>query len=269
MYDILFVALLGLIVGSFLNVVVLRLHTGRSTSGRSGCMSCGTQLAWTDLIPVVSFLILRGRCRECKSAISHQYWLVELATAVLFVLVWQQGFGIVATALAFTLISLLVAITAYDIRHTIIPNKLVYPFVGLAFVANTPMLGTFTLAELPLYVLLVIASGVVTALPLFLLWLVSRGAWMGLGDAKLALGFGFILGAYGGLMAVMLGFIAGAVIGLTLLGFGKVIKQVPLSPTGATLTIKSEIPFAPFLILGFLLVFLFDVDVLLLVDALL
>lgn len=267
MYEVVLVALFGLIIGSFLNVLILRLNTGRSTSGRSGCMSCGSQLVWTDLIPIVSFFALRGRCRNCKSAISHQYWIVELSTAVLFVLVWLQGLNALYTGLSFILVALLVAITAYDIRHTIIPNKLVYPFVALTFLANIPMLGTATPAELPLHFALVLASGLITALPLFLLWLASRGMWMGLGDAKLALGFGFALGIYGGLTAVMLGFITGAVIGVLLIAVAKVIKRVPLSPTGATLTMKSEIPFAPFLILGFLLVFLFDADLLLIVGA--
>ena len=118
-------ALFGLIIGSFLNVIILRLHTGQSSSGRSGCMSCGAQLSWTELVPVFSFFALRGRCKTCGSSISHQYWIVEVLTAVLFALIASQNFGLLISAFYVVVASLLVVIGAYDLRHTIIPNKLV------------------------------------------------------------------------------------------------------------------------------------------------
>lgn len=260
MIELIIVALSGLIVGSFLNVVILRLNTGRSTAGRSGCMSCTQTLSWKELVPVLSFVMLRGRCKVCGSSISHQYWMVESATAILFVLVWLEHFSLFHSVFALALMSLLVVIAVYDFKHTIIPNKVVYPFLLLSFIANIPVPGSFALAELPLHFALVFVSGVLVALPLFILWLVSRGQWMGFGDVKLTLGFGFILGVYGGLMAVMLGFILGAVIGVILLAAPQLIKRLSLSTARRHFTMNSEVPFAPFLIAGFLLVFFFNVD---------
>lgn len=268
-FEIIAVAVFGLIIGSFLNVFIFRLNTGRSTSGRSGCMSCGAQLTWSELVPIFSFVALLGRCKSCGSSISSQYWIVEGATAILFVLVWMQGFMLAHTVFALLLMSLLIVIAVYDLKHTIIPNKVVYTFLVIALAANIPAPGTFSVSELPLHFLLVVVSGVITAAPLFILWLVSRGRWMGFGDVKLTVGFGFILGAYSGLMAVMLGFILGAVIGVFLLYAPKVIKRMSLSPTSSRFTMSSEVPFAPFLILGFLLVFLFDVDLISLIGVLL
>lgn len=258
--ELLGIALFGLIIGSFLNVYILRLNTGRSTAGRSGCMSCGEKLGWRELIPILSFFALGGRCKSCGSRISNQYWIVELSTALLFVFVWIQGFSTFHTSFALVLLSLLVIIATYDIKHTIIPNKVVYAFIALALLSNIPALSTATLAELPLHFLLVLLSGAIVALPLFALWAISRGRWMGLGDVKLTFGFGLMAGIYNGLMSIMLGFILGAVIGLALLYGPKVIKRMSLSPTDSRFTMSSEIPFAPFLILGFLLVFLFGVD---------
>jgi len=254
-------ATLGLIVGSFLNVCILRLNTGRSNSGRSGCMSCGAQLVWYELIPVFSFLGLRGRCRTCGSRISHQYWLVESVTSLLFLLVWMQHFSIVMSACALVIVSLLVVIAAYDIKHTIIPNTLVYALFLTALVAHIYFSSSLPLIDLVLYVALVMVSGLIVALPLGALWFFSKGRWMGFGDVKLAMGFGLILGTYKGLMAVMLGFIVGAIVSVFLMYAPKVMKRLSLSRRGTRFTMNSEIPFAPFLIVGFFLVFLFNVDV--------
>ncbi|MAZ67607.1 hypothetical protein CL652_02455 [bacterium] len=266
--ELFIVSVLGLIIGSFLNVYILRLNTGRSATGRSGCMSCGERLDWRDLVPVFSFFVLRGRCTSCGSRISNQYWIVELTTAVVFVLVWLQGFSLLHTIFAFILLSLLIIIAVYDVKHTIIPNTVVYTFIALALISNVSFFDIANFSELSLPILLAVFSGAMVALPLFVLWGVSRGTWMGFGDVKLTFGFGVMIGIYDGLMAVMLGFILGAIIGVTLLHAPKVIRRLPLSPTSSRFTIGSEIPFAPFLILGFLLVFLFGVDILALADAL-
>ena len=267
--EILAVGAFGLIVGSYLNVVILRLHTGRSTNGRSGCMSCTTQLRWYELLPVVSFMALRGLCRTCGSALLQQYWLFDLGTAILFALVWMQQLDWWTTIDALAFICVLVVIVVYDIRHTIIPNSMVYSAGVLALVLHIPQLYTLTLTESTLYVAAIITAAVVTSAPLLILWGISRGAWMGFGDVKLALVFGAFLGMYDGLMALMVGFIVGACVGLVLLGMQKVVRAGTLSWLPRRLTIKSEIPFAPFLIIGFLLVFLWKVDVLAFVSNLL
>ena len=246
---------LGLIIGSFLNVVVLR-KGARSLTGRSGCMSCGYALHWFDLIPVVSWLALRGRCRKCGSRISVQYPLVEASTAVLFALIglWitPAFFHIGIWPLFVTYLgicALLIAIAAYDFLHTIIPDAWAYSFAVLAFVSQllTPLPNDFPWAQF-------FFAGPIAAFPLFLLWFVSGGRWMGLGDAKLALGIGWLLGYPTGLIAVMLSFILGTVILLPLMFAERAITHMRgFGEASSGLTMKSEVPFGPFLILACLL----------------
>jgi prepilin signal peptidase PulO-like enzyme (type II secretory pathway) len=234
----------GLIVGSFLNVVILR-HGERPLGGRSACMSCGATLQWFELIPVFSWIALRGKCRSCRSRISIQYPLVEAATGILFALIgaalFQHGVAAITVssmtnaALSLAIASLLICIMAYDLYYMIIPDEWVYLFAALALVAS--LLAPFANAP---WVLL---SGPLSAAPLYLLWLVSGGKWMGLGDPKLALGMGWLLGPSLGLVAVFFAFIIGAVISVCVL--------IPVSALRAgpgRITIKSEVPFGPFLI---------------------
>lgn len=263
-------AFLGLIVGSFLNVLVLR--WGAATlGGRSACMSCGAAIRWYDNIPLVSWLILRGRCRVCGSVISVQYPLVELSTGVLFVLIAgtahipldSGGVYLGLTLLPSCAIgALLIAIAVYDIRHTIIPDAWAYTFALAAFSWGflTPV------AWLSQYnPFLFVVSGPLAAAPLFALWAVSRGRWMGFGDVKLALGIGWLLGPLNGIFAVFLAFIVGALASLPLLffssrawrGLARGFTPTSASPkTHAGFTMKSEIPFGPFLILSCIIVWL-------------
>jgi len=246
---------LGLIIGSFLNVVILRYNTGRSLRGRSGCFVCGQKLKWFELIPVLSFIGLRGRCRSCRSRISWQYPLVELLTGCLFALIyWQFSGDLLALIFYWLIATLLVVITVYDWRHKIIPDGFVWVFIVLTFLSPVILWQPPVLANLGWGLL----GGLATALPLFSLWLVSRGRWLGLGDAKLALGVGFLLGWSAGLSALVLAFWLGAVVGIFLILWGK----TQLWRKGKSYTMKSEIPFAPFLVLGFWLVFLFSINVL-------
>lgn len=243
--------ILGTVIGSFLNVLVLRYNTGRSLTGRSGCFSCGKKLRWYELLPVVSYLIQGGKCRGCGSKISTQYPLVELGTGVLFALTLQEfwplftidgaSLYIPVLTVVFHLVvwSILMAITVYDIRHKIIPDGLVYAFIGLAF----------------LYAALMEVDarwvGAATLMAAFFaaLWFFSSGRWMGFGDAKLALGIGLFLGPSRGLAALILAFWIGALFGISLLLF-----------RGRYATMKVEVPFAPFLILGTVLTFFAHLD---------
>jgi leader peptidase (prepilin peptidase)/N-methyltransferase len=253
----LFFFLLGACIGSFLNVVIYRYNTGMSINGRSQCFSCSRQLTWFDMFPMASFLAFRGRCRTCKSKISWQYPLVELTTAILFLAIFLiDGFSAV---LVFDLIvfSLLVVMTVYDIRHKIIPDGLVVMFViaGLAKMF------------LPLFYggnfhLLNFLAGFIFFVPFYLLWKVSNGRWIGLGDGKLAIGIGAFLGFELGLTAIAVGFWTGAIFGLAYLGIQRVCDSVWFSRSRLglffarnSLTMKSELPFAPFLIIGVLIVF--------------
>lgn len=260
----------GAIIGSFLNVVILRYNTGFALSGRSGCLSCGKQLEWYELIPVVSFIFLRGKCRSCESSISWQYPLVEAGTGALFAFTFLSFFNALTVSnisiVAFYLfvISLLVVITVYDIRHTIIPDGLVYAFIAVSFVK---LFFTYSLYELTHFPhILDLFAGPLLFLPFFLLWFVSRGRWMGFGDAKLALGIGFLLGIEGGISAIILAFWIGAVVSLVYILLGRIAESAPVKKYALFLhlkhlTIKSEIPFAPYLILGTLLVLFFNIDV--------
>lgn len=244
-------AALGLIVGSFLNVLVLR-YGERSVLGRSVCMACGRQLAWYDMVPVISWLFLRGQCRQCHSKISIQYLLVEAATGILFATIGAlpPPFGIFYQLLFCLITALLIAIAVYDFRHTIIPNAWVYTFDALALVSIF-LVPPYPIPHTP-YVLF---AGPIAAAPLFVLWAISRGAWMGFGDVKLALGIGWLLGPLYGIIAVFFAFVIGAVVSLfVLLPLPHIMYALSrlgitsYAPPRAGFTMKSEIPFGPFLI---------------------
>ncbi len=251
---------LGLIVGSFLNVLILRKGV-MSLSGRSKCPSCGKLIYWYDNIPVISWLILRGRCRNCGSSISLQYPLVEALTGILFLLVGTAAypaFLLSSTAallllLELTMVSILIAITVYDLRHTIIPDEWVYSFAVLALVISFAT-NLSTVHWVPL-----LLAGPLAALPLFLLWLVSAGTWMGFGDPKLALGIGWLLGMPLGIVAVFFSFIIGSVVLVPILLYERLVTHTASATGGASgLTMKSEVPFGPFLIAACLIFWLLE-----------
>jgi leader peptidase (prepilin peptidase)/N-methyltransferase len=211
----------GVAIGSFLNVFALRYNSGLSLGGRSSCARCGAELRWYELVPVLSYLFLLGRCRHCRTKISPQYPLVELATGAVFA----------TLPLAYLpVFSLYIAILVYDVRHKVIPDGLAYAAAALA-AAATFLLASPTLLDW-------LAGPILFSLFGFL-WLVSRGRAIGFGDAKLVLSIGLLLGAAEGFSAVIMAFWIGASWGVILL----------LSRRRNT-TMKSELPFAPFLIAG-------------------
>ncbi len=245
--------ILGLIIGSFLNVVILRYNTGKSFRGRSGCMTCRNLLSWYELIPLISFVALGGKCKNCKTKISFQYPLVELSMGLIFMglfLKFQDLFYFDTLAFSFTygyyavMFSLLMIIAVYDLKHKIIPDLLSFIFGALAFV------GMFFFSSNGYYThipnLSDFLSGLAVAVPFSLFWFLSKGAWMGLGDAKLSLGLGWFLGLSMMLSGVVVAFWSGAIIGLVLISFSKMHGM------------KSEIPFAPFLVFGTVIAFLFE-----------
>ena len=248
----LFVFSFGTIIGSFLNVLVLRLGTGEAIGrGRSRCFSCGKTLTWRELIPLVSFITQKGKCRSCGSRISWQYPIVEFITGLVFLLValkllhYQLAeaglpyigfyfFG--AFAYWSAIFAILIAISVYDFRHKIIPNQLVYSFIVLAFLWGISGSGTSgnILPDVPLPEIM---AGVGAFLFFASLWFFSKGKWMCFGDAKLALGMGFLLGPWLTAVAVMLSFWIGTLIA---------VPAVLLWGGG----LKTQIPFGPFLALG-------------------
>lgn len=238
------VLLLGLCVGSFLNVLIDRLPRGEQVfSGRSYCESCGKKLAWRDLIPIFSWVFLGGRCRFCRSPISVQYPLVELATGVLFVFVAVHLRG-VSPLLAgplhlggvwgllfyFFIISSLIVIFFTDLKYQIIPDEIVYPAILIAL-----------LLLIPNYLLYHLLSAVGAATFFLLLHLATRGRGMGLGDVKLAALMGLTLGFPKIIVALYLAFLTGALIGVILVLWGKKHfgEHLPFGPFLAGATVIS------------------------------
>lgn len=267
-----FAVILGLLVGSFLNVVALRFNTGKSLGGRSGCYSCGEQLTWKQLIPAFSWLCQKGRCHKCGSHISGMYILGEVTTAVFFGLIAARGlFGgidifnstyVLTTLFLFVVFSILLVILFYDIRHKIIPDSLSFSFgllalVGLFFFEMTNLGFMYTGFHIPSWEF--ITAGILVPLPFAFLWLISQGRWLGLGDPKLMVGMGLFLGISQGFSSVFLSFWIGTlfVIAIALINF--VLKK-QLFRDGKKSIMKEELPFAPFLIISFLITLVFNLN---------
>ena len=222
--------LFGLVVGSFLNCVIYRLEIGESfLTGRSYCPYCKHTLALEDLIPIFSFLILKGKCRYCKKPISWQYPLVELATGILFVLILNYAFPNLLVTGYWLLITLfLIIIFVYDLKYYIIPDKIIYPAVAVTFLYRlfAPHQSWWG-----------VGFGILPSVFFLAIIIFSRGKWMGLGDFKLAFFMGLFLGWSKILVALFFSFLIGAIIGLGLVLSGK--KRL-----------QSEVPFGPFLVTG-------------------
>jgi leader peptidase (prepilin peptidase) / N-methyltransferase len=217
----------GLAIGSFLNVVASRLPLQRSSaSGRSACMSCQTPIHWYDNLPLVSYAILRGRCRACGERIPVRYPIVEALTAALVVACGLR-FGLTADALvAAFFCGVLVVISAIDIERRIVPNRIVVPATAIVLVAQTLLHPSFEWA----------IAALCAGLFLFLPALVYP-AGLGMGDVKLALLLGAMLGAEVA-VALMVGLLAAFVPSIVLLALkGREARKLAL-------------PFAPFLALG-------------------
>lgn len=226
LYSIIF--LFGLIVGSFLNCIIYRLEVGKSfLGGHSFCPYCKHELVWHDLIPVFSFLILKGKCRYCQKPISIQYPLIELTTAILFILVFNSQ-NLLNTGYLLLTTSFLIIIFVYDLKHYIIPDKVIFPAILTSF------LFLFTTNSLLLNTIL---SAFGASFFFLLIYLISQGQWMGFGDVKLSFLMGLHLGFPNILVALFSAFFTGAIIGLILIAQSKK-------------TLKSMVPFGPFLVFG-------------------
>lgn len=228
--------LLGSIVASFVGVVAARLNTGEGIArGRSRCDACGKPLGAYDLVPLLSYLAARGRARCCGSRISRYGPLAELVLGVLYALSYLK-LGTTAPLLFLLIaLALLLALVLYDLAHLVLPPVLLGLFVlaSAAYAyASAP-----DLAALMAVGIAALALGGILAL----LHFVSGGRWMGLSDAPLAFGLALLAGPMS-IIGFVYSFWAGAVIGILLL-LGR--------PAGSRMNV--EVPFAPFLALGFLL----------------
>ena len=228
--------LLGTIIGSFLNVCIYRIPREESiVFPGSHCLSCSTPLKWYDLIPILSFLQLRGKCRYCGEKISPRYPFVELLNGIIYLLLYAKvGLGIDFIYYSF-LMSILTIIFFIDIDHQIIPNTLVlliliwdiiYKFIN------------FLIYNLPLNLINHLLGLIVGFILFLLIFILSKGG-MGGGDVKLMGVFGFTLGIPRIFLNIFLSFVLGGIISIFLLAF-KIKKR------------KDPIAFGPFLIIGFL-----------------
>jgi len=256
MFKILFYSLtfiLGTCIGSFLNSVIYRIWEEKSfLRGRSFCPKCKHTLGFADLVPIFSFLSLRGKCRYCKEKISLQYPLIELITGLLFVFVVDFIFlnpelfpsfsqSVIAALFYWFFVSILVIVFIYDLKHYLIPDGVVYLGILGAFGLNLIQDFLFNHSTIQYFSTLftfkglisgILASGFFLAIVLF-----SRGKWMGLGDVKFAFFMGMLLKLSAVLLGLFLAFFIGAIIGIGIVLFGK--KKF-----------KDEIPFGPFLVTG-------------------
>jgi leader peptidase (prepilin peptidase) / N-methyltransferase len=258
-YQIACVAIFGAIIGSFLNVVLYRFHTGKSLAGRSHCLSCGKHLSWFELLPVISYLTLCGQCRHCSAAIPVRYLVVEVLTAVAFLAGLTLAYDIPTLILWWVILSLLILITIYDIRHFIVPDALTIALTVTALVLVLYIvIQKETLVTLPSTILASLAG--VTFF--FGLWFFSKGTWLGFGDVKLAFPLGILVGAPLVFSFIVYSFWIGAAIGGGMLLVVKIRGKLSLQAKRKQLTMKSVVPFAPFLIAGALTVLLTGYDVL-------
>ncbi len=237
------ITVFGLIIGSFLNVVIYRLPRGESiVTGRSHCTNCGNVIAWYDLLPLVSYLLLGGRCRHCKTAISWRYPLVECLTAGLFLALYLH-FGLRITLVKYLfLAALLVAVSFIDMEHFIIPNSLI--LAGAIYGVGV----SFFVRDIGFQSALL--GAVFCSVFLLLVKMISRGG-MGLGDIKLVIVTGLFLGWPQGFVGLLAGACLGGLLGIVLIVTGLKGRKDP-------------VPFGPFIALGTIIALFWGREILLL-----
>jgi leader peptidase (prepilin peptidase) / N-methyltransferase len=221
--------LAGLIVGSFLNVVIARLPAGRSLwAPRSACPTCDAAIAWYDNVPLVSFAALGGRCRACGGWIGWRYPVVEATTAALFLAAYVH-FGLGPSfVVAAVLLATLVAVTGIDLDHQIIPDRITLPGIVTGVLANLAVPdGSLTSSLL----------GIALGGGVFFVIILASGGGMGGGDMKLGAMLGAFLGWKVTLVAIFVAVVVGGIAALGVLAAGRKGRKDP-------------IPFGPFLAIG-------------------
>ncbi|MFA6553000.1 MAG: prepilin peptidase [Patescibacteria group bacterium] len=233
--NIFLVAILGLVVGSFLNAVIYRLHVGVSfMRGRSYCPHCKHSLVAKDLIPLLSYLLLRGHCRYCHKPISWQYPLVEAAMSIAYVLLYWQ-FGLAPVFFVYMVFaSILMLIFVFDLKYYLILDKVSVPAIVLAFILSVAVLKISMVS---------LCIGAIAGGGFFLLqFLISRGKWIGGGDIRLGILMGMMLGWPHVLVALAVAYFIGSFIGIALI-LSRRKKWHSQVPFGTFLTIATYAAF--------------------------
>lgn len=236
----LYVAVFGLIVGSYLNVVIYRLPLGKSTVlPRSRCPACGAPIRALDNLPVLSYLLLRGRCRSCGAVIGWRYPAIEALTALLLVGCYIAYGLTIQTVVAAVFVCLMVVLAMIDVDHMILPDRITWPGIALGFLAHAVMA---VVLRLPWSLLMepllgaLLGGGLLLAI-YGLWWLIRREEGMGLGDAKMMALIGSFLGWKALLVAFFFAVLSGSIVGLILM-------------QGTGQGMKTRLPFGAFLALG-------------------
>lgn len=241
------VSVLGLIFGSFINAFVWRLHENKDwISGHSECIECHHRLKMIDLVPILSWLLLKGQCRYCHKKISVQYPLVELLTAILFFLSYAywpvRVTGVNAVEFGFWLVMLigLIALAVYDLKWMLLPTNVIYALIpiGLVMALISISQSNDVLKSCLDYILAILVGGGL----FYLVFIISKGKWIGGGDVRLGFLLGLLAGTPGySFLFIFLASIIGSIVSILLLSRGKMKKN-------------SLIPFGPFLIAGLFIV---------------
>lgn len=249
----------GLIVGSFLNVVIIRAEQEKSLGGRSECVTCHKTLHWYELIPVVSFLVQRGKCRSCKTKISPQYMLVELLTAIMFFVAGKYIFALfwlpfsvlfwIGLVLLFIVFSLIIVMSVYDIRTRQVPVR----WIGYLFIASILFLGVYYASYYNLNWIAFVPhiSGMLIVVPFLALYLFSSGRLIGFADIEIIAWIGMMLGIVSGLSATIVSFYLGAVFAIGFVLYHLIIKKNQYRNIR-----KKRIAFVPFLFSGWMITML-------------
>ncbi|MEK7621307.1 MAG: prepilin peptidase [Patescibacteria group bacterium] len=237
----------GLCLGSFVNAAVWRIkHKKDLLLGRSECTKCHYKLAWYDLIPVLSWMLLRGKCRKCHKSISPQYPLVELGLGTFFITslaFWPHSLDSVNHLLQFGIWLMagvaLAILFVYDIKWLTLPDKVVFPLIGLGVAAS--ILYALEADDFGYYLINLLGSISILSGFYYLLYVVSKGQWVGFGDIKLGLALALLLCDWRlALLAFFLANLIGTLVFAPALSIGKIKRS-------------THIPFGPFLIVGFLI----------------
>lgn len=233
-----FVGVIGLFIGSFLNVLMERLPKGQNVVvGRSHCDHCKKILRWYELIPLISYILQAGRCRRCHAPLSLQYPLIELLTGILFMLLYQRfGTSLQEFAAVLVIFSAYFVMTVTDSNYQIIPDSMVVTSVIGTLILYA---GRISGADSVLHLAAAGAAGLL----FYLLWYGTKGRGMGFGDVKLAAALGLLLGFPLTIFALYIAFLTGACVGVILILKG-------------SKTLKSKLAFGPFLLFGTTLSFI-------------